>query len=283
MPRSSRAPAAATSPRPSSSAVTRPTACSSQLGLASKVADQSHGLYSKAMQDQNTAQSLTDQADVAKAALEDLAEEARRPPRSRRRRRRMRLPRRSPSSRPTRPGSMPSSPPCSRIASTPRPSTPRASRPSGARVRAAAPGRSARRAGRARPAATSAAGSATGCPPCSGCSSYHAGADLAAGCNSPIFAAHSGTVIYAGRIGGYGNFIQIANNDGSGISTAYGHIVNGGTLVVNGQPVGVGQPIARVGSTGNSTGCHLHFEVRRNNIAQDPVAFMRSQGIELAN
>src|SRR6185312_5130019 len=119
--------------------------------------------------------------------------------------------------------------------------------------------------------------------PCSGCSSYHAGVDLAAGCNSPIFAAHSGTVIYAGPFGGYGNFVQISNEDGSGISTAYGHIVNGGTMVHNGQQVGVGQQIARVGSTGHSTGCHLHFEVRLNNVARDPVSYMRSQGIELAN
>jgi murein DD-endopeptidase MepM/ murein hydrolase activator NlpD len=53
--------------------------------------------------------------------------------------------------------------------------------------------------------------------------------------------------------------------------------------VTIGQKVGVGQPIALVGSTGHSTGCHLHFEVRHGGIAGDAVPFMRSNGIELAN
>lgn len=113
--------------------------------------------------------------------------------------------------------------------------------------------------------------------------SLHPGTDFGQSCGNPIWAAHSGTVIYAGPYGGYGNFVQIANSDGSGISTAYGHIVDGGILVSIGQHVSAGQQIAHVGSTGWSTGCHLHFEIRTNGATQDPVPFMRAHGVELAN
>ena len=107
----------------------------------------------------------------------------------------------------------------------------------------------------------------------------HAGTDIGAGCNAPIYAAAGGTVVYAGPNGGYGNFVLI--DHGSGIQTAYGHIVGGGILVGVGQSVGVGTNIARVGSTGDSTGCHLHFEVRVNGVAIDPQGFMSGQGITL--
>jgi len=107
----------------------------------------------------------------------------------------------------------------------------------------------------------------------------HAGTDLSSGCGKPIYAAHSGTVGYAAPNGSYGNFILI--NNGDDISTAYGHIVNGGTLVGKGQQVSAGQLIAYVGSTGGSTGCHLHYEVRVNGVATDAVPFMRNQGITL--
>jgi murein DD-endopeptidase MepM/ murein hydrolase activator NlpD len=115
--------------------------------------------------------------------------------------------------------------------------------------------------------------------PCSGCSSFHAGVDLAAGCNAPIYAASSGTVSYASWNGGYGNFILI--NHGGGLSTGYGHIVSGGILVHVGQQVSAGQQIARVGSTGNSTGCHLHFETRPGGVATNPVTFMAARGVTL--
>jgi murein DD-endopeptidase MepM/ murein hydrolase activator NlpD len=89
--------------------------------------------------------------------------------------------------------------------------------------------------------------------------------------------------VYAGPYGGYGNYIRIDNSDGTGYGTGYGHIVNGGILVKAGEQVGVGQNIAKVGSTGWSTGCHLHFEVYSGGTTTDPVPFMRKQGIELAN
>ncbi|HWD61432.1 MAG TPA: peptidoglycan DD-metalloendopeptidase family protein [Humibacter sp.] len=115
--------------------------------------------------------------------------------------------------------------------------------------------------------------------PCAGCSSYHEGADIGAACYSTIYAAYSGVVSYTGPNAGYGNFILLDN--GGGTSTAYGHIVDGGILVGMGQSVGAGEPIAKVGSTGNSTGCHLHFEVRINGSAIDPIRFMSQRGAPL--
>lgn len=106
-------------------------------------------------------------------------------------------------------------------------------------------------------------------------STYHMGIDIGASCNSPIYAAHSGTVIYAGPDGSYGNFVLIDN--GGGINTGYAHIRNGGILVGIGQGVGAGQPIARVGTTGASTGCHLHYEVRVNGQKIDGIPFMRDR------
>jgi murein DD-endopeptidase MepM/ murein hydrolase activator NlpD len=106
-------------------------------------------------------------------------------------------------------------------------------------------------------------------------STYHMGIDIGASCNAPIYAAHSGTVIYAGPNGTYGNFVLLDN--GGGIDTGYAHIRNGGILVGIGQSVGAGQPIARVGTTGASTGCHLHFEVRLNGEKIDGIPFMRAR------
>jgi murein DD-endopeptidase MepM/ murein hydrolase activator NlpD len=110
-------------------------------------------------------------------------------------------------------------------------------------------------------------------------SSYHRGTDISSSCNNPIFAAHSGTVTYAGWYGTYGNFILI--DHGEGISTGYAHIISGGIMVSPGQEVVVGQQVARVGSTGASTGCHLHFEVRIWGSAVNAQPFMRDRGINI--
>jgi murein DD-endopeptidase MepM/ murein hydrolase activator NlpD len=112
-----------------------------------------------------------------------------------------------------------------------------------------------------------------------GGTTFHMGTDLGAGCGAPIYAAHSGTVVYAGWKGIYGNYIQV--NNGDGIQTVYGHIQNGGILVHMGQDVGVGSQIAKVGATGGATGCHLHYGVLVNGVVTDPVPFMRNQGITL--
>lgn len=108
---------------------------------------------------------------------------------------------------------------------------------------------------------------------------FHAGTDLAGGCGIPIYAAHGGQVTYAGWNGSYGNFILI--NHGEGISTGYAHIATGKTYVRFGEQVSTGTHIADVGSTGGSTGCHLHFEVRENGKATNAVPFMRRMGITL--
>ena len=110
-------------------------------------------------------------------------------------------------------------------------------------------------------------------------SMFHSGTDLAAGCLVPIYAARGGQVSYAAPLGTYGNFILIAH--GGGISTGYAHIANGRTFVKIGEQVSTGTHIADVGSTGGSTGCHLHFEVRENGKATDAVPFMRRMGITL--
>ncbi len=99
--------------------------------------------------------------------------------------------------------------------------------------------------------------------------SFHTGIDIAATEGTPIFAADSGTVEFAGRNGGYGNFILI--NHGT-YSTAYGHLSK--IDVYTGQKVKKGQIIGRVGSTGISTGPHLHFEVRIGGRHTNPLAFL---------
>lgn len=115
--------------------------------------------------------------------------------------------------------------------------------------------------------------------PVYGTSRLHSGTDLGASCGSPIYAAHSGTVAYAGVYGTYGNWVLI--NNGDGISTGYAHIVNGGIRVGAGQHVNAGDVIAYVGSTGASTGCHLHYEVRVNGVATNAVPYMNNVGISL--
>jgi len=106
--------------------------------------------------------------------------------------------------------------------------------------------------------------------PVLGSSRFHSGMDFGAEYGSPIRAADRGTVIFAGWYGGYGNTVII--NHGNGIITLYGH--SSQLYVVEGQVVKRGQAIAAVGSTGLSTGPHLHFEVRYNGEPIDPLAYL---------
>ncbi|MCS6814366.1 MAG: peptidoglycan DD-metalloendopeptidase family protein [Cyanobacteria bacterium] len=99
---------------------------------------------------------------------------------------------------------------------------------------------------------------------------FHSGIDFAADYGSPIRAADNGYVIFAGWYGGYGNAVIL--DHGNGISTLYGHAEE--LLVAEGQYVQRGQVIATVGSTGLSTGPHLHFEVRQGGEPVDPMAFL---------
>jgi murein DD-endopeptidase MepM/ murein hydrolase activator NlpD len=107
----------------------------------------------------------------------------------------------------------------------------------------------------------------------------HNGVGLAGGCNVPIYAATGGRVSFSGLNGGYSNFIVL--DYGNGMQSAYAHIIDGGRLVLNRQTVTAGQLIARTGSIGGSTACHLHFEVRSGGFAFDPVPFMRERGVAL--
>jgi murein DD-endopeptidase MepM/ murein hydrolase activator NlpD len=99
---------------------------------------------------------------------------------------------------------------------------------------------------------------------------FHSGLDFAAGYGSTIRAADSGIVIFAGWYGGYGRAVII--NHGKGITTLYGHTSE--LYVSEGKTVERGQAIAAVGSTGLSTGPHLHFEVRQNGTPVNPADYL---------
>ena len=100
----------------------------------------------------------------------------------------------------------------------------------------------------------------------------HKGTDIGAPAGTPIVAAASGTVSVAqyGYNGGYGNYVIISH--GNGVQTLYGHCTS--LNVEEGQYVSQGQLIATVGTTGNSTGNHLHLEMRVNGVAQDPQNYL---------
>ncbi|MGB3308579.1 MAG: peptidoglycan DD-metalloendopeptidase family protein [Nodosilinea sp.] len=99
---------------------------------------------------------------------------------------------------------------------------------------------------------------------------FHAGIDFAASQGTPIYAADSGRVIFSGWYGGYGQTVIVDHGDG--LSTLYAHTSR--LLVSEGQAVQQGQAIAAVGSTGLSTGPHLHFEVRQNGNPVNPTAYL---------
>lgn len=99
---------------------------------------------------------------------------------------------------------------------------------------------------------------------------HHDGVDIAAPGGTPIRAAADGTVTRAGWNGGYGNYTCLEH--AGGLSTCYAH--QSQILVKPGQQVRRGEVIGKVGSTGNSTGDHLHFEVRRNGTAVDPTPYL---------
>jgi murein DD-endopeptidase MepM/ murein hydrolase activator NlpD len=106
--------------------------------------------------------------------------------------------------------------------------------------------------------------------PFTGHQAFHKGIDFAGSAGSQVFAVAAGVVTWASERSGYGSLIEVSH--GNGYVTRYGH--NQRTLVAVGQTVTRGQPIALMGSTGRSTGPHVHFEVLRNGRQVDPASFI---------
>jgi len=100
--------------------------------------------------------------------------------------------------------------------------------------------------------------------------SFHDGVDIGAPEGTPIVAVEQGEVVYSDQLRGYGNIVIVRH--AGGIVSVYAH--NQINLVREGQQVSRGQVIAKVGSTGRVTGPHLHFEIRKNNAAQDPTLYL---------
>jgi murein DD-endopeptidase MepM/ murein hydrolase activator NlpD len=109
--------------------------------------------------------------------------------------------------------------------------------------------------------------------PYNGTFRLHAGIDIAAETGTPVRAPAKGTVVYSGYREGYGKCVVI--HHGYGISTLFAH--NSKLYVTVGAKVRRGEVIAEVGSTGHSTGPHLHFEIRKNGVPVNPVTFFRSR------
>lgn len=99
---------------------------------------------------------------------------------------------------------------------------------------------------------------------------YHSGIDIGVDEGTPVHAADSGVIVWSGWMGGYGYAVVI--DHGNGLSTLYGH--NSELAVDEGQSVSKGQVVAYAGSTGNSTGPHVHFEVRENGDSVDPMGYL---------
>ena len=110
--------------------------------------------------------------------------------------------------------------------------------------------------------------------PLGGGERMHSGIDIPGALGSPILAAAAGVVTFAGPGGGYG--LMVEDDHGNGLRTRYGHLSR--ILVGVGSPVNRQQAIGLMGSTGHSTGSHLHFEVLRNGTKVDPLGFIGGAG-----
>ncbi len=107
--------------------------------------------------------------------------------------------------------------------------------------------------------------------PFNGRSAMHSGMDFKAPRGTPVLSTGDGVIIKAGRKGGYGNVVEVKHKNG--LISRYAHLSR--ISVKNGQRVRVGQTIGKVGSTGRSTGPHLHYEVRKGKTARNPSKYMQ--------
>jgi murein DD-endopeptidase MepM/ murein hydrolase activator NlpD len=118
-------------------------------------------------------------------------------------------------------------------------------------------------------------------PPCAGCSSFHKGLDMNPGAGTPIRAVAGGVVRFASAYdnGGLGVHVIIDHRVGGQlVSSVYGHMVQGSLAVHQGQSVGAGQRLGNVGTTGQSTGPHLHFEILLGGVTPtDPYAWLTAR------
>ena len=99
----------------------------------------------------------------------------------------------------------------------------------------------------------------------------HSGIDICASAGTIVRAAQSGVVTFSGVSGNYGRMVIITHADG--YQTVYAH--NSVNIVTRGQRVNQGDPIARVGATGNATGNHCHFEIRFKGVAANPMSWLK--------
>ncbi|MFB7251222.1 M23 family metallopeptidase [Microbacterium sp. NPDC056234] len=118
--------------------------------------------------------------------------------------------------------------------------------------------------------------------PVTGERAFHGGLDFAAGAGTPALAVADGVVVLTGYVGGWGNLIVLEHTiDGARVATAYAHLLDDGIRVSEGQRVTAGQHIGDIGSTGKSTGPHLHLEVRPGGWGKDtvdPAAWLADHG-----
>jgi hypothetical protein len=113
--------------------------------------------------------------------------------------------------------------------------------------------------------------------PCRYCSSYHQGLDFNPGAGTPIFAIADGIVIQSEYSGGFGQHAIIEHViNGQRVTSTYAHMTGGSSPLVVGEEVLVGDFVGTVGSTGTSTGAHLHFEIRIDDIPIDPFAWLQA-------
>ena len=114
--------------------------------------------------------------------------------------------------------------------------------------------------------------------PFNGEGAFHSGLDISVPYGTPIHASADGVVTYADIMNGYGNLIEL--DHGHGISTRYGHL--SGFAIASGQHVRRGQVIGYVGATGRTTGAHLHYEVRVQNVPVNPHKYLRTTTAQLS-